>query len=133
MAKLSSITGTVFPINQAFKQNKHFGIDVATPANTILFAPGPGKVILSEKSKSAGEWIIIYYPKMGFYLVLMHLSTRYVAKDQMVKTGDQLGLSGNTGEVIGSGGGWHLHLETRKKWWTSQGAIDPATYFDLHS
>ncbi len=42
-----------------------------------------------------------------------HMSSYCVSVGQQVKAGDVIGYVGNTGQVSGSGGGYHLHLELR--------------------
>ena len=42
-----------------------------------------------------------------------HMSSIAVAQGAAVQKGDLLGYVGNTGNVYGAGGGYHLHLELR--------------------
>ena len=42
-----------------------------------------------------------------------HMSSITVAEGTAVQKGDLLGYVGNTGNVYGAGGGYHLHLELR--------------------
>jgi hypothetical protein len=56
----------------------------------------------------------------SLYLHLQQNGAR-VSVGQRVKQGDLIGLSGNSGYVCGSGGGYHLHFQVQlqgSSWWT---------------
>lgn len=130
---ISKVTSVVWPISQAFKGVNHPGVDLAMPKMTPILAPGTGKVIVSALSKSAGEWIVIHFPKRDIYLTLMHLTTREVKVGDRVKAAQVIGYSGNTGRVSKSGDGLHLHLEVRKRYNDGVNTLDPNLYFDFAS
>jgi murein DD-endopeptidase MepM/ murein hydrolase activator NlpD len=86
----------------------HNGIDIGCGIGTPVYAANGGKVYLSKYNDSTGHWIIIQ-DSNGYCSVYMHLSKRSVEKDTVVKKGQLIGYSGNTGGVPA-----HLHLEIRR-------------------
>lgn len=76
-----------------------------------------------------GTHIRIRHPD-GSLTIYGHLSKTYVSKDQEVKQGQRIGLSGNTGFSSGP----HLHFEYRPAKWEKSikngfaGAVDPLPY-----
>ena len=67
----------------------------------------------------------------GCMSIYGHLSKSYVSKDQKVKAGERIGLTGNTGFSSGP----HLHMEYRPSGWEKKtkngfaGAVDPLPFF----
>lgn len=92
-----------------------WGISVGTP---VVAAMG-GTVTVAQADASGYGVHVRMKSDDGVYLLIYgHLNELMVRAGQVVKTGDLLGLSGNTGNSTGP----HLHFEVRKK-----GApIDPA-------
>ena len=96
--------------NPRYKAKRHTGIDFGVPVGTPLFAVADGKTRLLN-DKSYGLVVVLEYVHEGVKYEdwYCHMSKQEVANGQAVKAGDQLGLSGNTGNSTGP----HLHLETR--------------------
>jgi murein DD-endopeptidase MepM/ murein hydrolase activator NlpD len=86
----------------------HNGIDFGIPLNTPVCACGAGKVIMSEYRISTG-WTIVIEHLPGLYSLYYHLNNISVETGTMVKAGDDIALSGNTGLSTGP----HLHWEMR--------------------
>ena len=67
----------------------------------------------------------------GCMTIYGHLTKAYVSKDQKVKAGERIGLTGNTGFSSGP----HLHFEFRPAGWEQNtkngyaGAINPMPFF----
>lgn len=91
---------------------KHLGYDYLVK-NVPVFAPVSGKVTLSGWSNSLGNWIELAGSD-GRTHRFAHLSRRDASNNQTVSEGHQLGITGNTGQVTGSNGGYHLHHDVRK-------------------
>lgn len=94
----------------------HTGVDFAVPTGTPIFAAKDGKV-LEAKTKvtwggSYGTAIVIDHGD-GFRAIYAHLSKLEVKVGQQVTKGQQIGLSGNTGNSTGP----HLHFEVRVSPW----------------
>jgi murein DD-endopeptidase MepM/ murein hydrolase activator NlpD len=105
-----------------FEDVTHTGVDIPTPMDTPVLSAGPGKVTWAgyglyygyyDSSDPYGMAVLIRHD-FGFqgeklYTVYAHLDRVDVVKGQYVETGEQLGLSGQTGKVTGP----HLHFEVR--------------------
>ena len=102
---------TDFHISSRFgprRRRFHYGIDLAMPTGTPVYAAFDGKVRVAKRNKSYGNLIVIRHNN-GLETYYAHLSHIDVKSGQDVKAGDQIGLVGNTGRSFGS----HLHFETR--------------------
>lgn len=86
----------------------HYGIDLAMPTGTPVYAAFNGTVRVAKRNKSYGNLVVIRHGN-GLETYYAHLSHIDVKSGQTVKAGEQIGLVGNTGRSFGS----HLHFETR--------------------
>lgn len=86
----------------------HYGLDLAQPTGEPIYAAFDGVVRISKYNKSYGNLVIIHHAN-GLETYYAHMSKRNVVAGQQVKSGDVLGLCGNTGRSFGS----HLHFEVR--------------------
>lgn len=84
---------------------------------TPVFAARGGKVIISARSKTYGQWIEIQHSD-GWSTRYCHLTWRHVKKGARVNRGDLIGRIGNSGRSTGS----HLHFEVRR----NGEPVDPA-------
>jgi murein DD-endopeptidase MepM/ murein hydrolase activator NlpD len=88
--------------------NKHPGVDFDLPVGTDIFASFEGIVVRIENHKGMGNTIGIRNGNiLGLYA---HLSEIKVDLGQVVKAGDLIAMSGNTGAATTSP---HLHFELR--------------------
>ena len=85
----------------------HYGFDLATTMTSPITASNSGKVVWADDLGIYGGCVILDH---GFDLFTLygHLSRIDVAKGEMVKKGQVIGLSGATGLA----GGDHLHFAT---------------------
>lgn len=92
------------------KKDFHPGYDISLPLGTPLYAPSNGAVTVHPSTDARGNWIAIK-DQSGWTLGLLHLSafTGNLAAHTIVKKGQLLGYSGNTGKSTGP----HLHVEMR--------------------
>ena len=86
----------------------HYGLDLAQPTGEPIYAAFDGVVRISKLNRSYGNLVIIHHSN-GLETYYAHMSKRYVVAGQHVKSGDVIGLCGNTGRSFGS----HLHFEVR--------------------
>ena len=86
----------------------HYGLDLAQPTGEPIYAAFDGVVRISKYNKSYGNLVIIHHAN-GLETYYAHMSKRHVSAGQQVKSGDVIGLCGNTGRSFGS----HLHFEVR--------------------
>jgi murein DD-endopeptidase MepM/ murein hydrolase activator NlpD len=109
-----------------WSSGSHTGIDFHAASGTPVHAVGLGTVVEAGWGGSYGNQIVI---KMndGTYTQYGHLSSIGVSVGQQVTPGQQIGLSGATGNVTGP----HLHFEARTT--PEYGSdIDPVAYLRKH-
>lgn len=110
VVEASSPIGTVtsrFGDFESFRTYPHQGVDYACPVGTEIHAPIDGVVssIRDYGDTSLGKAVFVKM-KDGTQYVIGHLSEIKVKEGEVVKTGDLLALSGNTGHTTGP----HLHF-----------------------
>ncbi|WP_432752412.1 LysM peptidoglycan-binding domain-containing M23 family metallopeptidase [Streptomyces sp. JL2001] len=104
----------------------HTGVDFIASSGTSVKAVGPGTVYSAGWSGAYGNEVVIQHAD-GTYSQYAHLSSLSVSAGQTVAGGDQIGLSGSTGNSSGP----HLHFEMRTG--PSYGSdIDPLAYLREH-
>ncbi|MDX3247245.1 MULTISPECIES: M23 family metallopeptidase [unclassified Streptomyces] len=114
----------------AMWQSTHSGQDFAVPSGTKVMAAHGGTVVKAGGNGAGdgpayGNAIVIKHAN-GVYSQYAHLSQIDVKIGQIVKTGQKIALSGNTGNTSGP----HLHFEIRTT--ANYGsAIDPVAF--LHA
>ncbi|WP_369174030.1 LysM peptidoglycan-binding domain-containing M23 family metallopeptidase [Streptomyces sp. R28] len=100
----------------------HTGVDFVTPTGTALKAVGAGTVVSAGWGGAYGNQVVIQLAD-GYYAQYAHLSSLSVSAGQTVTAGQQIGLSGATGNVTGP----HLHFEIRTT--PDYGSdVDPVAY-----
>ncbi|WP_263078446.1 M23 family metallopeptidase [Endozoicomonas sp. Mp262] len=95
----------------------HYGVDVAAPVGTPVVAPADGVVTLAESDLYFSGGTVIMDHGFGLSSSFLHLSRVSVARGQVVKRGDTIGLVGATGRVTGA------HLDWRINWFDKR--LDP--------
>lgn len=99
----------------------HKGVDVGIPIGTRLVAPEGGTVIAAGTSTSGYGKYVKIRTKDGKDIILGHLSEIDTRAGAVVKEGQLIGLSGNTGNSTGP----HVHIEVRK----GGGYLDPLALY----
>jgi murein DD-endopeptidase MepM/ murein hydrolase activator NlpD len=113
------------PYHQAgssWSSGYHTGVDFSVGTGTPVRAVASGEVVSAGSGGAYGNEIVIRHSD-GHYSQYAHLSSLGVGVGQTVAAGDQIGLSGSTGNSTGP----HLHFEVR----TGPGYgsdIDPLAY-----
>jgi murein DD-endopeptidase MepM/ murein hydrolase activator NlpD len=97
------------PLNSSNLQG-HGGVDYAVPEGTKVYAVGGGTVVRADYSKSYGNVVIIKHDN-GTFSLYAHNSKLNVKVGQEVGEGENISLSGNTGNRTT---GAHLHFEIIK-------------------
>ncbi|MFD0318497.1 M23 family metallopeptidase [Streptomyces flavalbus] len=104
----------------------HTGVDFAAATGTTLKSVGPGTVVSAGWAGAYGNQVVIKLND-GYYAQYAHLSSLSVSSGQTVTGGQQIGLSGSTGNSTGP----HLHFEIRTT--PDYGSdIDPVAYLRSH-
>ncbi|MFF3334401.1 M23 family metallopeptidase [Streptomyces sp. NPDC002888] len=109
-----------------WSSGSHTGVDFHAASGTAVHAVGSGTVVQTGWGGSYGNQVVI---KMndGTYTQYGHLSSIGVSVGQQVTPGQQIALSGATGNVTGP----HLHFEARTT--PEYGSdIDPVAYLRQH-
>ncbi|MFL5845775.1 MAG: M23 family metallopeptidase [Solirubrobacteraceae bacterium] len=102
----------------------HQGQDVFAKCGTPLVAARGGKVKYAGYQGNAGNYIVIDGEATGVDYAYMHLAEPALFKKaQVVKTGEQIGVVGDTGDAQGC----HLHFEewSAPGWYTGGSPFDP--------
>ncbi|MDQ0773103.1 murein DD-endopeptidase MepM/ murein hydrolase activator NlpD [Streptomyces aurantiacus] len=86
----------------------HTGVDFVVPTGTALKSVGAGTVVSAGWGGAYGNQVVLQLAD-GHYAQYAHLSSLSVSAGQTVTAGQQVGLSGATGNVTGP----HLHFEIR--------------------
>lgn len=103
----------------------HEGVDIAAKPNTNVYSSMSGKVVEIKYSKFGYGNKVVIKNSAGFEILFAHLSNNiYVKKNQIVKKGQLIATTGNTGTSTGP----HLHYEIRKQ----DKLKDPLGYFYTH-
>jgi murein DD-endopeptidase MepM/ murein hydrolase activator NlpD len=87
----------------------HNGIDLRAAIGSPAYAARSGTVVGVMNNPILGLYIIIQH-EAGYQSVYGHLSAALVKKGAIVKTGELIARTGNTGASTGP----HLHFEVRK-------------------
>lgn len=94
-----------------FNGGRHYGIDFGMPTGTKIRALTDGTITQAGPvSGGGGNQITLKEPGGKYFQWYMHLSKILAKQGQKVKTGDVLGLSGNTGNSTTP----HLHIQRMK-------------------
>jgi murein DD-endopeptidase MepM/ murein hydrolase activator NlpD len=104
----------------------HTGVDFAAATGTSLKAVGAGTVVSAGWGGAYGNQVVIQLSD-GHYAQYAHLSSLSVSAGQSVTAGQEIGLSGATGNVTGP----HLHFEIRTT--PDYGSdVDPLAFLRSH-
>jgi len=104
-------------------QEKHYAIDIVVRKDTPVKATADGTVILAEWTTQTGYVVIIEHSN-GLISVYKHNASLTKEQGDLVKSGEVIAISGNTGELTT---GPHLHFEL----WSDGYPIDPTTFIDF--
>ena len=98
----------------------HKGMDFGTGGQAVpTYAAADVTVVIAGWSNSAGNWVVINHGN-GLVTKYMHHSALCVSAGQRVTKGQQIGLTGNTGNSFGV----HLHFQVE----VNGVAVDPRNY-----
>ncbi|MFC8229373.1 M23 family metallopeptidase [Streptomyces sp. NPDC057287] len=104
----------------------HSGVDFQAASGTSVVAVGAGTVVEAGWGGAYGNNIVLKM-KDGTYTQYGHLSSIGVSVGQSIGSGEQIGISGSTGNSTGP----HLHFEARTT--PEYGSdMDPVAYLRAH-
>lgn len=105
------------------KRKFHNGIDLYA-RNAKVYAMMSGKVLNVGQDKVSGKYVTLQHG--NFTVSYCHLSQISISAGQIVRAGDIVGITGNTGRSTGE----HLHITVRHK----GEYVNPGIVFDyIHS
>ncbi|PQV49636.1 peptidase M23-like protein [Jejuia pallidilutea] len=115
------VTGTISePYNV---KEKHYAVDIVVPKDTPIKATADGVVVFAEWTAGTGHVIILEH-SYGLISVYKHNATLTKSQGDLVKAGEVIATSGNTGELST---GPHLHFEL----WSDGYPINPTNFIDF--
>lgn len=104
-------------------KDKHFAVDVVVAAETPVKATADGTVIFAEWTVETGYVVIIEHSQ-ELISVYKHNSALTKVQGDLVKAGEVIAMSGNTGELST---GPHLHFEL----WSKGYPVNPTNFIDF--
>ncbi|MFF7333160.1 peptidoglycan DD-metalloendopeptidase family protein [Streptomyces sp. NPDC008150] len=104
----------------------HTGVDFVVPTGTSVKAIAAGTVVSAGYDGAYGNEVVIKHAD-GKYSQYAHMSQLSVSTGQTVTEGQQIGLSGATGNVTGP----HMHFEIRTTPYYGSD-VDPVAYLSEH-
>ena len=106
------------------KRENHNGLDIAVAEGTAVIAVKSGKVTEVRTSATYGK-LLEYETTDGYTVMYAHLSKVLVQEGEMVKQGQKVAESGNTGLSTGP----HLHYSL----WKGEKLLDPMEYLSVEN
>jgi murein DD-endopeptidase MepM/ murein hydrolase activator NlpD len=126
----TKINSVLFPpvdgvISETYNfEDKHYGVDIIVERDTPVKATADGTIIFAEWTVETGNVIIIEHSN-GLISVYKHNATLTKSQGELVKSGEVIATSGNTGELTS---GPHLHFEL----WKDGYPINPTNFIDFN-
>jgi murein DD-endopeptidase MepM/ murein hydrolase activator NlpD/SH3-like domain-containing protein len=120
--KVKSNIGSFWGVARDAGARRHEGIDIFAPRGTALVAAADGVVTRVNENVLGGKVVFLSPHSKNYTLYYAHLDKQLVEAGQKVKTGDTIGLMGNTGNARTTSP--HLHFGI----YTSSGAVDPLPF-----
>jgi len=118
-----------FHATESFRNSKHLGVDLGYPKDTPIYSIQDGivKKTVDYGDENIGKGVFVEWEN-GYTAIYGHLNEISVQKGDIINKGELLGLSGNTGNVFGENGGYHLHFGLKN---TDGQFINPEPYVNL--
>lgn len=106
----------------------HRGTDFSAPNGTPIYAIASGVISAAGPVNSYGNCVQVSHGTASdgnrYDSLYAHMSSIAVSQGQHVEKGQVIGYVGNTGNVFGANGGYHLHLELR----VNGNRVNPLSY-----
>jgi murein DD-endopeptidase MepM/ murein hydrolase activator NlpD len=116
---------SVFGASRDAGRRQHDGIDIFAPRGTPVVAATDGVVSRTGQNRLGGNVIWLRDETRNQSLYYAHLDRQLVTRGRRVRTGDTLGLVGNTGNARTTPP--HLHFGIYRR---GEGPIDPVSYIE---
>ena len=118
----SAFGNRIDPVTKTYAKQHHDGVDFGCPQGTDVAASGPGTVLYSRNSETAGNWVVVVDSVSKLTHKYMHNRNLKVAEGATVAKGQLVAQSGNTGSRTT---GPHLHFQVEN----TGSPIDPQSLF----
>jgi len=126
--KDGKITTHYKKLGKMWSKGYHTGVDFACKEGTEIIAVADGKIEPANWGKSYG--IQAVQKVEGGWVIYAHLSKLDVKAGDVVKEGQRIGASGNTGNSSGP----HLHFEMRNNIrWSAGQDLDPSNILGVNA
>jgi murein DD-endopeptidase MepM/ murein hydrolase activator NlpD len=133
VGRLSATGGAVAPasgrVTSCFGSRwgaMHYGVDIAAPIGTPVYAPVGGVVLQAGPASGFGLAVYLQHPD-GSITVYGHVNQFFVAAGQVVAAGQQIAEVGNRGQSTGP----HLHFEVHLGGLYAS-RVDPVPWLSAH-
>lgn len=126
--RLTSKFGLALDPFQKGKSRNHYGIDIAAPTGTPIYAPADGVIQTATAiydGKPAYGNVVVLETRGGIVTMFAHLDAYSVTSGQVVTKGMEIATVGSSGKSTGP----HVHIET----YTNGTRVDPAGVWDIQS
>ena len=118
------VIGTGYGVSGRYwSSGYHTGLDFRASTGTAVYSIGDGQVFDTGYSSAYGNYVEIYHGN-NIYSFYAHASRVQVSTGQRVSKGQQIMLSGATGNVTGP----HLHFEIRTPGYRYANCVNPRPY-----
>ena len=104
-------------------KQKHYGVDIVGKENDVVKATLDGRIIFSNWTMRTGYVIMIMHDN-NLISVYKHNASLLKQQGEIVKAGEPIAISGNTGELTT---GPHLHFEV----WYNGSPVNPREYMSF--
>jgi len=104
-------------------KDRHYAVDIVVAKDTPIKATADGTVIFAEWTTETGHVILVEH-SYGLISVYKHNASLTKRQGDLVKAGEVIAMSGNTGELTT---GPHLHFEL----WSDGYPINPTNFIDF--
>ncbi|SFU02090.1 Murein DD-endopeptidase MepM and murein hydrolase activator NlpD, contain LysM domain [Geodermatophilus amargosae] len=106
---IAPTTGRVTSCYGARWGTMHYGVDIAAPIGTPIFAPDGGVVLQAGPASGFGQAVYVQHGD-GSITLYGHVDQFFVSAGQVVSAGQQIAEVGNKGQSTGP----HLHFEVHE-------------------
>lgn len=118
------VIGTGYGVAGSYwSSGHHTGLDFKASTGTPIYSIGDGQVFDTGYSSAYGNYVEVYHGN-NIYSFYAHGSRINVSEGQRVTKGQQIMLSGATGNVTGP----HLHFEIRTPGYRYANCVNPRPY-----
>lgn len=107
--RISGVYGSQRILN-GVPRRPHFGVDVAAPVGTLVYAPADGLVTLAHDDMFFSGGTLMVDHGHGLSSSFLHLNAILVKEGDRVRQGDPIAKIGATGRVTGPHLDWRMNL-----------------------